>query len=1009
MNLSKLGSSIKSFTHRLKASASGLSTKMADSKFTKNMESTFKQKRKIELTTQIFNNIHTITIAGVVFEVDDLPSHFLVQDENSEEIATLLVKVFQDKYKATKFNGLPRVPTEKHAKELLVKVLMHYFDKERHKIFKYKNKGDSIMIRSKIDHLQKIKILIDHFMNDKETFPYDKFEEYLDNKDYIDAEEDIADALKHVGHKGDEDERIRSLLRQFAKMYLSNKKAHQFMVTDPGLSSDQLKELVATQYANKITPELLHSILKFMDDPLVIERLKSELHNAELARDVAEKEKVAAEEARDTLKGDIQKAEHAINVAEKARDDAEAAKKKAAELAVEVLRLEREQSVKDTKAALRELREESDQVRKDAEAAIRELKAEAEAAKLEATQKITEANDLAERAKAAKDAAEAQKAIAEAAKKTAEATATTALQAQTNAETERDDAIKKIATAEAEAAEAKNNLEEAKNKLDLLQATSGTNREILEEAEKRVNEAEIREKTANERADAAVESQKETEEKLKIMNEELTELKSNFANLEKERDEALEDSNRAVENMNAIEREANRLKSELDSREVSTGDLEENLRKANEKIKLLKSTLLGTSMSLNEKLNDAIKKRDEAILESKNAGIFVYELNIKYQNALSELRDSTIESAGLKEKLAAKSIELAAQAEQIATLTALNEENTDEVGALISKLVDIIPEQNALHDTESSIIRHIETYRKLLNRKDIPIEEKNKNMRELVKEIIQFVKPRERIIPRQNGVNNNQDGGRLLKHCKKIANNDIYDIPFALIEEFEVSSGMNVKRNANEIFMIECFLEEMFDTHFTSNTMKEFYFEAHLVLKNLKTDFYENAQMCYKLLEICKVIEKSKKDIDIVRFKSSQLNGSFDNFEQAIKNADYDFFTAAKNEIPSEINISFSKDHIYFYKNTNSFVNTYSINRSYNLDEENYEFNEELYFINDSVLKLFYIISNYLFMKNKLPTFKLGKDIEKFERTSKRKKNKQSKSIKMLLEERWEKNINPTK
>jgi hypothetical protein len=135
--------------------------------------------------------------------------------------------------------------------------------------------------------------------------------------------------------------------------------------------------------------------------------------------------------------------------------------------------------------------------------------------------------------------------------------------------------------------------------------------------------------------------------------------------------------------------------------------------------------------------------------------------------------------------------------------------------------------------------------------------------------------------------------------------------------------------------------------------------------------------------------------------KSDKYNSLFDTFEQSIKKADYDFFTAASKMVSSKISITFSEGYIYFYKNTNSFVNTYSINNSLQLDKEHYDFNEELYFVNDSVVYLFYILTNYFFMKPKIH-ISTEDVLNKFSRTMKRKKNKHSKSIKKLLEAKKE-------
>ena len=245
----------------------------------------------------------------------------------------------------------------------------------------------------------------------------------------------------------------------------------------------------------------------------------------------------------------------------------------------------------------------------------------------------------------------------------------------------------------------------------------------------------------------------------------------------------------------------------------------------------------------------------------------------------------------------------------------------------------------------------------------------------------------------------NQMGGKLIKYCKQIANEEVCSTPFTLVEEFESASKLDVKLSASEQHMFESFLEAVLEEHFSSNEMKEFYFEAHEVI-NRKN--YQIANLCFRLLEICDAIKKSKLDIDVVRFKSSELNGEFDDFEEKLHNTNYDFFGAASKEIPETISITFSKHHIYFHKNTNSFANTYCINDSMKITEEYYDFNEDLYYVNDSVLYFFFILSNYFYMKSNMSESPIVDKLDKFSRTLKRKKNIKSKSIKKLLEERWE-------
>ena len=244
---------------------------------------------------------------------------------------------------------------------------------------------------------------------------------------------------------------------------------------------------------------------------------------------------------------------------------------------------------------------------------------------------------------------------------------------------------------------------------------------------------------------------------------------------------------------------------------------------------------------------------------------------------------------------------------------------------------------------------------------------------------------------------NEMSGGRLLKYCYEIANNKVCDTPFSLIEEFENASKQDVKKTAYEQFLFESFLEAVLSENFASNPMKEFYMEARQILD--KKHIYETTKMFFGILEICDAIRKNDRNADVIRLKTSEFDAAFDSFEQKVKHADYDFATSASKEIPSTISISFSEDHIYFYMNTNSFAHTYSINSSFHIDEEHYDFNNELYYVNDSMIFLFFVIANYSYMKDTF-TSEIGDALAKYERTSKRKKKIKTKSIKKLLQQR---------
>jgi hypothetical protein len=247
---------------------------------------------------------------------------------------------------------------------------------------------------------------------------------------------------------------------------------------------------------------------------------------------------------------------------------------------------------------------------------------------------------------------------------------------------------------------------------------------------------------------------------------------------------------------------------------------------------------------------------------------------------------------------------------------------------------------------------------------------------------------------------------KLLEYSRKVANNRLQKflskepLPFfTLIEEFENASNLKVVEHGNEKFIFESFLNYMFEEYFSSEEGKQFYFEAYEILN--KKEYLDIANLSFIMLENINAIDSSKRDIDTVKMKDTEYNKLFDSFEQTIQKANYDFFTEASKIVPNKISIKFFKDHIYYYKNTNSFEKTYAINSNLEIDKEHYDFNEELYFVNDSVVYLFFIISSYLYMKPNV-TLLLEDSINKFSRRLKRTKNKKTKSIQSMLKERKE-------
>ena len=188
-------------------------------------------------TTDIFDELPVVFIGMYSFTNEELIEKFGDKTKNPEQVISLLKRVFQKKYPITRSNGLPKIPSRKVDKDLLQTLLQTYFKRLRVKILRDRKKhGNSMELRQMIDQLQQIKILQDHFEEDKETFPYHLFREFLDNQDSLDFKADLVQQIQKAKFKSQEDERVRSLLRQFAKLYLLQKGNDQFTVSDPGES-----------------------------------------------------------------------------------------------------------------------------------------------------------------------------------------------------------------------------------------------------------------------------------------------------------------------------------------------------------------------------------------------------------------------------------------------------------------------------------------------------------------------------------------------------------------------------------------------------------------------------------------------------------------------------------------------------------------------------------------------------------------------------------------------------
>lgn len=209
-----------------------------------------------------FENIHSIQIGKNYYDEKDLEKYFNADDDT----LVLLKRVFQKDYPITRTsNGLPRVPSNTEDKHRLITSLETYFNNLRQRILEKKFKsGDTVSLRENIEQIQHIKLLIEHFEESDETFPYHMFENYLENKDYIKSTKDVNKQMRQFQFTKSQNERVRNLLRQFAKLYLEDMKKHEYDIKDPGMFPNRFEEFMRGRDIKKIPP-ILRDLLLLLD------------------------------------------------------------------------------------------------------------------------------------------------------------------------------------------------------------------------------------------------------------------------------------------------------------------------------------------------------------------------------------------------------------------------------------------------------------------------------------------------------------------------------------------------------------------------------------------------------------------------------------------------------------------------------------------------------------------------------------------------------------------------
>lgn len=1117
----------------------------------------------------------------------------------SEETLILLKKVFQNKYPITRHRGIPRVPVPLEDNLLLIEALNNYFSTLRGEIIDLKRKkGDSVILREKIEHLQKIGILIDHFTKDKETFPYHDFEKYLSNQEYVDSIGDIDQGLRLVKGQQDEEERVRNLLRQFIKVYLQNKRLKDFDVHDPGVFPEQFKTF-RTNYDGKI-PQVLIYLMEILEGEKLLSPSKSEYDFTKIyntLEKLRDKFATAEIEKQPEFPSSVLAEGGAIPVVDTSKSLVEETIQEVVDYMIEeyiklksaydtelLNGLDKEQQITFYKDKINNVKTLSTKqgillksLKEDCNKRSRELD-QWKVALTDRDRLLTEAYD----------------AVGEW-KRTVEERDTLLNQRNQLLSEAYDDKVRygnewkeQVEIRDKLLSEAKKVIdgaqteypgvyeygkawEDAYNRLVIEQLnqsgkTNPTVAELLSEVEKkqyiekpRVVYGEESKKPHGEPSNRNLNEERERREKSQENNNDRStvwngddfnsersenyykpETQENLRKIQQQQQEnnsKINSTIRRMFNSNAEEEPNRPIPEEPEKPNTPTPERvipeKPNIPTPEEPTEWIKANVRGDGSCFYRAIHrSALNYYEGSLVDDiyKCFGItnndlsedtFVIEIRKSLGNKIKngiydtmvETQKRNIESnisietnagrrnqneltKGLYEKIReAAEKKISQNNDGILWYDAIMDELTEEIQTkfefkpevfletskqdFYNFLGDIVIDRRTYaSDYDMSIVGFIlikcgtpillniykenikgsKLFRKKNNIKVLNVQRINENhynswyekkmspasfdeaLRELklngivplTKKIIteryneyiskNDINPveRKRMSDAYKVLSKLSDeqlqkfliikGGskeeKLLEYSRKVANNRLQNflskepLPFyTLIEEFENASNLKVVEHGNEKFIFESFLNYMFEQNFKSDEGKQFYFEAYEILN--KKEHYDISKLCFTLLENLNAIQESKHTIDTVRMSVTEYNKLFDTFEQTIKSANYDFFSEASKLVPNKTSIKFFEDHIYFHNNTNSFEKTFRINESLDIDKENYTFNEELYYINNSVVYLFFIISSYLYMKPDLKLV-LEDSINKFSRRMKRTKNKKTKSIQALLKDRKE-------
>ena len=253
----------------------------------------------------------------------------------------------------------------------------------------------------------------------------------------------------------------------------------------------------------------------------------------------------------------------------------------------------------------------------------------------------------------------------------------------------------------------------------------------------------------------------------------------------------------------------------------------------------------------------------------------------------------------------------------------------------------------------------------------------------------------------------------LFEYCSKVADNSLKEflleepLPFfSLIQDFERDSKLEVIQPVNEEYVLKLFIVEHLKNYFESKEMKEFYFHAKELIGKDRESIYNYAKMFFVLQEIINTVKSDERNIDVLRIRSKQYNSSFDYLNFTLESHEYDFYNVAKKELlnTKPISMAFKDNHI-FLALTEKDDKVYDFNVNLTMTVSNYKFKNDIYYFNDSMVYLFFILSTHFYLQseNMIDSDEYKEVEEKLEKTvrkMKRMKSKDKRSIETLMKER---------